>query len=252
ETVMWFSSVLGQSTATSKPTPRGRPAPARPRKFVPALEALERRDTPSITILTVSPNPVTAGKAVTLTATVTKDGIDDLQPGTGLGNALTFFDGSTRLKAVFVLPKPGTTTQGVALFSTSGLGVGTHSLSAYYNGATGFNLNPPIQATGPSTSNPVSEVINPVPPPPPAPPPQVVAVAFRQKGVSRVRVTDAATGAVRGVLTPFRGFGGRLALQLLDVNGDGVLDLVVRALVHGKRKKKLFDAVTLAPLPPGL
>jgi hypothetical protein len=248
---MWFSSVLGRPTATSKPTPRGRPARVRRRKFVPALEALERRDTPSTTVLTVSPNPATAGQTVTLTATVTESGGDNLQPGTGLGNALTFFDGSTRLKPVFVLPKPGTTNQGVAQFSTSGLGVGTHSLSAYYNGATDFNPIP-IQATGPSTSDAVSEVINPVPPPPPAPPPQVVAVAFRQKGVSRVRVKDAATGAVRGVLTPFHGFGGRLALQLRDLNGDGSLDLIVRAVIHGRRKHKAFDAVTLAPLPPGL
>jgi hypothetical protein len=89
-------------------------------------------------------------------------------------------------------------------------------------------------------------------PPPPAPPPQIVATAFRRKGTSRVRVRDAATGAVRGVLTPFRGFGGRLHLQLLDVNGDGALDLIVRALVHGKHKKKVFDAITLAPLPAAL
>jgi hypothetical protein len=52
------------------------------------------------------------------------------------------------------------------------------------------------------------------------------------------------------VLTPFPGFGGHLPLQLLDVNGDG--DPIVLAVVHGKRKKKLFDAVTLAPLPPSL
>jgi hypothetical protein len=98
--------------------------------------------------------------------------------------------------------------------------------------------------------------IDPVPPPPPqpshSPPAQLVAVAFRQKGVSRVRVRDAASGALRGVLTPFKGFGGRLPLQLVDVNGDGSLDLVVRAVIHGKRKKKVYDAVTLAPLPPGL
>jgi hypothetical protein len=89
------------------------------------------------------------------------------------------------------------------------------------------------------------------PNPPPAPPPQIVAAAFRRNGVAKVRVLDAATGAVRAVLTPFRGFRGRLRLQLVDVNGDGALDLVVRALIHGKRKKKVFDAVTLAPLPPG-
>ncbi len=89
-------------------------------------------------------------------------------------------------------------------------------------------------------------------PPPPPPPPPILATAFRGKGVAKVRVTDAATGELRGVLTPFQGFRGRLHLQLEDVNGDGVLDLVVRALVHGKRKQRVFDAVTLAPLPPGL
>jgi hypothetical protein len=32
----------------------------------------------------------------------------------------------------------------------------------------------------------------------------------------------------------------------------GVLDLIVRAVIRGKRKQKVFDAVTLMPLPPGL
>src|SRR5262249_45210497 len=82
-------------------------------------------------------------------------------------------------------------------------------------------------------------------------PSEVVALPFRLNGVSRLRVLDA-TGAVRAVLTPFRGFRGRLRLQLRDVNGDGALDLVVRAVIHGKHKKKVYDGVTLAPLPPGL
>jgi hypothetical protein len=97
--------------------------------------------------------------------------------------------------------------------------------------------------------NTVSVLLNTFPSPaPPALPPQIVAVAFRRKGVSRVRVTDAATGALRGVLTPFHGFGGRLRLQRRDVNGDGSLDLIVQAFIHGKRKQKIFDAVTLARL----
>jgi hypothetical protein len=77
-------------------------------------------------------------------------------------------------------------------------------------------------------------------------PPQVVAVPFRKKGSARVRVLDASTGALRAVLTPFPGFCGPLRLGQLDVNGDGVLDLVVRAVIHGKRKQRVFDAVTLA------
>jgi hypothetical protein len=90
------------------------------------------------------------------------------------------------------------------------------------------------------------------PPPPSVAPPQIVAVEFKRKGVSRVRVRDAATGALRAVLTPFKGFAGRLRLQRLDVNGDGALDLIVRALVNGKRKKRVYDGLALAPLPPGL
>jgi hypothetical protein len=80
---------------------------------------------------------------------------------------------------------------------------------------------------------------------------QIAAAAFRQKGIAKVRVRDAATGVVRAILTPFKGFGGRLRLQLVDVTGDGSLDLVVKATIRGKRKTKVFDAVTLAPLPPG-
>jgi hypothetical protein len=98
----------------------------------------------------------------------------------------------------------------------------------------------------------------PTPPAPPAPtpppsssPPQITAEAFRRRGVARVRVRDAASGQLRAVLTPFKGFVGRLRLSLRDLNGDGSLDLVVQALVHGKRKRKAYDAVTLSPLRPG-
>src|SRR5262249_62165681 len=103
------------------------------------------------------------------------------------------------------------------------------------------------------TSNSVSVLLNTFPNlSPPALPPQAVAVAFRRRGASRVRVLDAGTGAVRAILTPFPGFGGRLRLQLRDLNGDGALDLIVRAVVHGKRRQRVYDAVTLAPLPPGV
>src|SRR5262249_14715908 len=89
-------------------------------------------------------------------------------------------------------------------------------------------------------------------PPPPPPPAQIAAVPFRQKGVARVRVLDAATGTQRAVLTPFRGYRGRLRLALRDLNGDGSLDLVVQAVVKGKRRQKAYDALTLNSLPPNL
>jgi hypothetical protein len=83
---------------------------------------------------------------------------------------------------------------------------------------------------------------------PPGAPPPVMAVAFKRNGMAGIRVLDATTGTVRAVLAPFRGFRGRLRLRLQDLNGDGALDLVVRAVIKGKRKQKVFDGVTLAPL----
>jgi hypothetical protein len=158
---MWFSSALGRPTATSKPTPRGRPALVRPRKFVPVLEALEGRDTPSTTVLTVSPNPATAGQAVTLTATVTSSGGELLQRGMGLPpGSVTFFDGSASLRTVQVVRNFGNGRRGDAQFSASGLGVGTHSLSARYSGESGQDALGGFSENAPSTSNPVSEVIN--------------------------------------------------------------------------------------------
>src|SRR5262249_14674898 len=53
----------------------------------PHVEPLENRDTPSTTVLAVAPNPATLGQAVTLTATVTESGLDDLQPGMGVPQA---------------------------------------------------------------------------------------------------------------------------------------------------------------------
>jgi hypothetical protein len=139
--------------------------------FRPRVEHLENRDTPSTTLLTVTPNPATVGQAVTLTATITESGTDILQPGTGDAPAgsVTFMDGSVTLMTVKVSPKTGTTTQGTAQFTTSGLMAGTHSLTAAYSGENIFF--PATLFANPSTSPAVSETINPVPPTPtPAPP----------------------------------------------------------------------------------
>src|SRR5262249_30176727 len=68
----------------------------------------------------------------------------------------------------------------------------------------------------------------PKPPRPPASPPQIVAEAFRRQGVSRGRVRDAATGAVRGVLTPFRRLARRPPLPLRDVHRGRPLPLAGR------------------------
>jgi hypothetical protein len=134
-----------------------------PRRCRPRLECLEDRTALSTTALSVSVNPATVGQAVTLTATVTESGGDALQPGKGSpAGTVTFLDGSTPLATVTVSPESGTTNQGVASFTTTGLGVGGHVLSANYSGEIFLMF-----ITGTSTSNPVAECITPLPPPPP-------------------------------------------------------------------------------------
>ena len=68
--------------------------------------------------LAVSPNPATAGQAVTLAAAVS--------PASATGT-VQFLDGATVLGAVPV-------SNGAATLSTSGLGAGSHSLTAVYSG----------------------------------------------------------------------------------------------------------------------
>jgi hypothetical protein len=117
-------------------------------------------------MLSVSPNPATAGQAVTLTATVTKSGTDNLQPGTSLiPGQVTFLDGITTLGKANVKPMAGSTTAGIAQFTTSALGVGAHALTAHYGGET--SIVPPFPSAGASDSPAVAEVVNaPVPPVP--------------------------------------------------------------------------------------
>jgi hypothetical protein len=221
---MWFSLVLGCPNSGRS---RARVGPRR--RCRPQVEALGERLLPSFT--PVAPVPDGAGPLSVAVADFNGDGKPDLavanfKSGTGsirLGNGAGGFTAAPDVPV-------GGGPDSVAVGDFNGDGKPDLAV------ATGSN---------------VTVLLNTFPGPPPSalpPPRQIVAVAFRRKGASRVRVRDAATGAVRAVLTPFRDFGGRLALQLRDVNGDGSLDLIVRALIHGRRRQKVFDAVTLARL----
>ncbi len=88
--------------------------------------------------LTSSPNPSSYGQTVTFTATVTGQ-----YGGTPTGT-VSFYDGTTLLGT-------GTLSGGVATYSTSALGIGSHSMTAVYGGDTNF--------LG-STSGALSQVVN--------------------------------------------------------------------------------------------
>jgi large repetitive protein len=77
--------------------------------------------------LTSKPNPSTFGQNVLFTATVTTGS------GTGaLTGTVSFFDGATKIS-----PDLAVNASGVATFATSSLAVGTHTITAAYNGDTG-------------------------------------------------------------------------------------------------------------------
>ena len=66
------------------------------------------------------------------------------------------------------------------------------------------------------------------------------SLILEDAGVSAFRGMNAATGALRAMFTPFAGFTGQLAVQLVDVNGDGLLDVIARATINGKKRTRTF------------
>ena len=92
-------------------------------------------------VVASSANPAIVGTSVSLTANVaaTVRGITAVPTGT-----VTFLDGSTSLGTA-------TLTSGVATVSTTGLAIGTHSITVQYGGDSNFHS---------STSKVLSEVIN--------------------------------------------------------------------------------------------
>lgn len=82
---------------------------------------------PSTTSLTSSPNPSAFGQAVTFTATVTSDGFKSVPTG-----SVSFFDGTTNIG------NSNLNSKGVATLASSTLEVGTHTMTATYNGDSNF------------------------------------------------------------------------------------------------------------------
>lgn len=91
------------------------------------------------TELTSSPNPSNFGQTIIFTATVSSSGFKATPSGT-----VTFFDGTTNIGS------GNLNTSAVATLSTSALSIGTHSVTATYNGDSNYAA---------STSLAVSQVV---------------------------------------------------------------------------------------------
>jgi glucuronoarabinoxylan endo-1,4-beta-xylanase len=112
-------------------------APANPNPTTPMTPS----PASTSTVLSVAPNPITAGSAVTLSATVTS--------ASGMpAGSVTFLDGSTSLGTASL-------ANGSASYTSMTLAVGTHSLTVSYAGSSSFAA---------STSAAVSLVVSPAPP----------------------------------------------------------------------------------------
>jgi hypothetical protein len=98
--------------------------------------------TATATILTASPNPATAGQAITFTAT-----ISPAPTGSTLGS-INFYSGSTLLSTAAV------NSSGVATFTTSSLSTGSYTITAVYSGNAGF-----IGSTSPGVSVSVTGIV---------------------------------------------------------------------------------------------
>ena len=106
---------------------------------------------PTTTTLAASPNPVVAGQSVTFNATVAGSG------GVTPTGTVTFYDGTTMIGSG-TLSATSTAATAQAVFATSTLTVGTHSISAFYggdarySGSSGGPTSVVVSMAGPATT----------------------------------------------------------------------------------------------------
>jgi hypothetical protein len=161
------------------------------------------------TLLTASPNPVSFGLSVTLTATVTS--ANAVQGGT-----VSFEDGAT------ILGSGPINQSGVATFSTSSLQVGTHALTAVYSGDSAFRSSTSntvqLVVQGDTTATTLTATPNPA------------AVGTSVTFTASVTNTITPAGVPTG---PITFLDGTAALGQASLNGSGVATLSTSSLAAG-------------------
>jgi hypothetical protein len=174
------------------------------------------------TTLASSIDPSLLGQDVTFTAVVSTSS------GTTPTGSVTFADGSTALQTVAL-----TSVNGVqeATFTTSGLALGSHSITATYNPATN---------TLASSAQSLTQVVKPV---------GIFAIGADAGGGPDVRVFDAQTGAVEFDFFAYDpNFHGGVRVAIGDVNGDGIADIITGPGAGGGPEIKVYDGATGAVL----
>ncbi|HEY2784413.1 MAG TPA: FG-GAP-like repeat-containing protein, partial [Fimbriiglobus sp.] len=149
-----------------------------------SAEAFATAFGPTATVLAADVNPTTEGRTVTLTATVSA------ASGTPTGT-VDFLDGPTILGSAPVTAFGGLQQ---ASFTIDTLTVGTHAITAQYDGATGFSA---------SVSPPINEVVNPNTPPTISPVADQAVLRGGTTGALAFNVGDAETPAANLAMTFF-------------------------------------------------
>jgi hypothetical protein len=175
--------------------------------------------------LTSSPNPAQSGQAITFTATVTPT-----TPGTPpVRGFVSFFDGGTLLANVPV-------SNGVATFTTSSLGIGSHTITARYTDTTLFFS---------STKQTVIETVT----SPPQQSNQAPILVFGADfgNLPELKVFDANTLALKyDSLAYSSSFRGGVRVACADLDGDGYADIITAPGPGGGPLVKVFSGADLS------
>ncbi len=126
--------------------------------------------------LAVSPNPAVAGQPVTMTATVS--------PNPGSGYTVTFLDGGTAIGTA------ATNASGVAVYTTSALAQGNHSLVAAFTGACGIAQSSAFTETVGSSVTQTTTVLSALPQQPTVCQPVTLTVAITPGAAGTVTFLD--------------------------------------------------------------
>ncbi|MCQ8188738.1 Ig-like domain-containing protein [Streptomyces rugosispiralis] len=169
---------------------------------------------PTITLVTAAPNPAVAGQSVTLTATVIP-----LGTGTPTGTVTFVVSGGPTLT--------GTLSGGTTSVTASGLSVGTHIVTATYNGDTNFTSSTGTTAVvviQASTTTSVTSAPDPSTPGQPVTFTATVTPIAPATGIPTGTVTFVISGSGGGSFTqPLSGGMATLSLSTLGVGAHTVV-----------------------------